>query len=61
MKRVAWKIDLEIGILIECFRRRPPQVSLHGVRGGRNSARWSESTIIIVSDVYGTYDAGKLR
>ena len=32
-----------------------------GVRGGRNSARWSESIIIIVSDVYGTYDAGKLR
>ena len=31
------------------------------VLGGQNSARWSESTIIIVSDVYGTYDAGKLR
>ena len=29
--------------------------------GGRNLARWSESTIIIVSYVYGMYDAGKLR
>mgnify|MGYP003686387575 CR=1 FL=1 len=32
-----------------------------GVGGGGDSARWTESTIIIVSDVYGTYDAGKLR
>ena len=29
--------------------------------GGRNSAKRSESTIIIVSDVDGTYDAGNLR
>ena len=28
---------------------------------GGDSARWSECTIIIVSDVYGAYDAGKLK
>ena len=32
-----------------------------GGGGGGGEIRESESTIIIVSDVFGTYDAGKLR